>query len=89
MGEYLRNQDTAKLTTAKDSKHPRGSTCAAANFEIVNEFRGRFALLPYRQLCSVSHYLPNPSLITGPAKTADMISISSMGLCGGDDFRCR
>jgi hypothetical protein len=31
--------------------------------------------------------LPNPSLITKPAKTADMISISSKGLCGEDDFR--
>jgi hypothetical protein len=33
--------------------------------------------------------LPNPSLITEPAKTADMISISSRGICGEDDFRCR
>jgi hypothetical protein len=27
--------------------------------------------------------LPKPSLITGPAKIPAMISISSMGLCGG------
>jgi len=33
------------------------------------------------------HYLPNPSLITDPAKTADMISISSRGICGEEDFR--
>jgi hypothetical protein len=31
--------------------------------------------------------LPKPSLITGPAKIPDMISISSVGLCGGNDFR--
>jgi hypothetical protein len=31
--------------------------------------------------------LPNTSLITYPAKTADMISISSKGLCGEDGFR--
>jgi hypothetical protein len=30
--------------------------------------------------------LPNPSLITEPAKTADMISISSKGICGEDGF---
>jgi hypothetical protein len=30
--------------------------------------------------------LPNPSLITEPAEIADMISISSQGLCGEDDF---
>jgi hypothetical protein len=29
--------------------------------------------------------LPNPSLITEPAKTADLISISSQGICGEDD----
>jgi hypothetical protein len=33
--------------------------------------------------------LPNPSLITEQAITAEMISISSQGLCGEDDFRCR
>jgi hypothetical protein len=32
--------------------------------------------------------LPNPSLITEAAKTAYMISISSRGNCGEDDFRC-
>jgi hypothetical protein len=31
--------------------------------------------------------LPNPSLIPGPAKTADMIFKSSRGICGEDDFR--
>ncbi len=31
--------------------------------------------------------LPNPSLITEPAKSEDMISISSQGLCGEDVFR--
>ena len=35
-----------------------------------------------------AHNLPNPSLITGLAKTADMICISSKVVCGGDDFRC-
>jgi hypothetical protein len=29
--------------------------------------------------------LPNPSLITEPAKTAEMICISSKGFCGEDD----
>jgi len=33
--------------------------------------------------------LPNLTLITEPAKTADMISIASRGLCGEDDFRHR
>ena len=32
--------------------------------------------------------LPNPSLITESPKSADMISISSMGICGEDDSRC-
>jgi hypothetical protein len=32
--------------------------------------------------------LPKPSLIVGPAKIPDMISISSKGICGGDDCRC-
>ena len=32
--------------------------------------------------------LPNPSLITEPAITADMICISSRGICGEDDFGC-
>jgi hypothetical protein len=31
--------------------------------------------------------LPNPSLITEPEKIAYMISISSRGFCGEDDFR--
>jgi hypothetical protein len=31
--------------------------------------------------------LPDPSLITKPPKIADMIFISSYGLCGEDDFR--
>jgi hypothetical protein len=30
--------------------------------------------------------LPNPSLITKPAKTAEMISISSKGICGEADL---
>jgi hypothetical protein len=33
------------------------------------------------------HNLPNSSLIPEPAKTADMISISSKGLRGEEDFR--
>jgi hypothetical protein len=33
--------------------------------------------------------LPNPSLITEPAKIADMISISSRGNRGEEDFRYR
>jgi hypothetical protein len=32
--------------------------------------------------------LPNPSLITKPVKTADLISVSSRGICGEDDFGC-
>ena len=32
-------------------------------------------------------YLPNCSIITNRAKIADMISISSEGLCGVEDFR--
>jgi hypothetical protein len=31
--------------------------------------------------------LQNPTLITEPAKTAYMIHISCMGICGEDDFR--
>jgi hypothetical protein len=31
--------------------------------------------------------LPNPSLIITQPKVADMISISSEGLCGEEDFR--
>jgi hypothetical protein len=31
--------------------------------------------------------LPNPSFITEPAKTADMICISFKGICGEDGFR--
>ena len=36
----------------------------------------------------IADILPNPSLITGPAKAADMISIYYKGICGEDDFRC-
>jgi hypothetical protein len=32
--------------------------------------------------------LPDSSLITEPAKTADIISISSKGICGEEDFSC-
>jgi hypothetical protein len=32
--------------------------------------------------------LPDPSLITEPAKVADMFCISSKGVCGGHDFSC-
>jgi hypothetical protein len=32
--------------------------------------------------------LPNSSLFAGPEKTADMISISSKGICGEDDLGC-
>jgi hypothetical protein len=32
--------------------------------------------------------LPKPSLIIEPANTAYMIFISSMGICGEDDFKC-
>jgi hypothetical protein len=31
--------------------------------------------------------LPNSALITDPEKTAYMISISSKGICGEEDFR--
>jgi hypothetical protein len=31
--------------------------------------------------------LPKPSLFAEPAKTAYMISISSKGICGEDDFQ--
>jgi hypothetical protein len=34
----------------------------------------------------VAALLPDPSLITGPAKIAYMVSISAKVLCGGDDF---
>jgi hypothetical protein len=34
------------------------------------------------------YILPNPSLITEPVKTADMICISSRGACGEEGFRC-
>ena len=34
-----------------------------------------------------AHNLPNLSLITELVKSADMISISSKGICGEDDFR--
>jgi hypothetical protein len=40
-------------------------------------------------LCQISDNLPNPSLITEPAKTADMMSIFFQGLCGKDDFMWR
>jgi hypothetical protein len=33
--------------------------------------------------------LPDPSLITEPVKVAEMICISSQGLCGEDDFGFR
>jgi hypothetical protein len=32
--------------------------------------------------------LPDPFLITEPAKAADMFCISSKSLCGGNDFTC-
>ena len=35
----------------------------------------------------IPEYLPSLSIITEPAKTEDMISISSRSLCGEDDFR--
>jgi hypothetical protein len=36
----------------------------------------------------IADNLPNPSLITYPAKTEYMICISCPGICGEDDFRC-
>jgi hypothetical protein len=35
-----------------------------------------------------ANLLPDPSVITELAKTADKIFISSQGRCGGKDFRC-
>jgi len=32
--------------------------------------------------------LPDPFLITKPAKALDMVCISSRGICGEDDFGC-
>jgi hypothetical protein len=32
--------------------------------------------------------LPESAVIISTEKTADMISISRLGLCGGGDFRC-
>lgn len=37
----------------------------------------------------VASYLPNLSFITEPAKTEDMIFISSQSLGGEEDFRCQ
>ena len=36
---------------------------------------------------AIASILPKPSLIPEPAKTEDLIPISSPILCGGDDFR--
>jgi hypothetical protein len=33
--------------------------------------------------------LPVPSIITGPVKAADMISLSGTDIRGDEDFRCR
>ena len=38
-------------------------------------------------LSRIATILPKPSLITEPAKTADMIRISCPGICGEEDFR--
>jgi hypothetical protein len=34
-----------------------------------------------------AHNLPNSVIIAGPSKIADMLCISSGGLCGEDDFK--
>jgi len=44
--------------------------------------------LPLLPLLPLQYTLPKPSLITERAKMADMISISSIDICGEDDFRC-
>jgi hypothetical protein len=36
----------------------------------------------------IADILPNSAVINVAGKTADMICISSGGICGGDDFRC-
>jgi hypothetical protein len=43
----------------------------------------------FMSLNEIVDHLPNPSLITKPAKTEDMIFISSKGICGENDFRYR
>jgi hypothetical protein len=40
--------------------------------------------IPPLGISKVADLLPNPSLITEPAKMADMISISSKGICEED-----
>jgi hypothetical protein len=44
------------------------------------------AKLVWKKLRKTGYILPKPSLITEPKKTAYMISISGMGVCGGNDF---
>jgi hypothetical protein len=36
----------------------------------------------------IARYLPSPSIINEPTKTAGLIPISSKGVGGGNDFRC-
>jgi hypothetical protein len=38
---------------------------------------------------SITYSLPNFSLIIEPTKTADMIYVSSKGVCGGEGFQVR
>jgi len=38
---------------------------------------------------NINDNLLDPSLITGPAKAADKISVSSIGICGGERFSLR
>jgi hypothetical protein len=38
---------------------------------------------------ALERYLPNPTIITEPAKTTDRVSSSCAGICGAQDLRCR